>query len=65
MDLKTKKITKYWLRYYINEDCCSLCGNTGFVDTTGVCTPAKVKVGRVNYCICPNGQMARKDKWLR
>lgn len=52
-------VTEYWLRHYLNGSLCSLCGNRGFIDTTGVTSPAGVHAGRVNYCICPNGQALR------
>lgn len=51
-------VTKYWLDYYTSK-CCTLCGNSGIVDTTGVKTAAGVMVGRKNFCICPNGQELR------
>ncbi len=53
-------VTNYWLEYYVDEHC-TLCGNHGVIDTTGVKTPAGLEVGRVNYCICPNGQYMRKN----
>lgn len=56
---KNKGVTRYWLAFYC-EDHCTLCGNTGTIDTTGTITPAGVLVGRVNYCICPNGQTMRQ-----
>ena len=51
-------VTAYWLEYYV-ADHCTLCGNHGWIDTRGTRTPAGKEVGRVNYCICPNGQMLR------
>lgn len=59
--MRKSEITKYWLKYYIDEHC-ALCGNSGIIDTTGARTPAGLLVGRKNCCICPNGQYARKDK---
>jgi hypothetical protein len=52
-------VTKYWLEYYA-AGACTLCGDSGLINTTGVTAGAGVKVGRVNYCICPNGQVMRK-----
>jgi len=52
-------VTNYWSAYYCNDHC-TLCGNTGTIDTIGVKTPAGKSVGRLNYCICPNGQQIRK-----
>ena len=56
-----KNITNYWLDNYA-ADHCTLCGNRGIIDTRGVTTPAGLEVGRLNYCICPNGQVLRKQK---
>jgi len=57
---KPSKITKYWLDHYIHNDLCSLCGNSGTIDTrfTAV-SAAGVRSGRLNWCICPNGQAMR------
>ena len=51
-------VTNYWLDYYCTDHC-TLCGNRGWIDTRGVRTAAGLDVGRVNYCICPNGQALR------
>jgi len=51
-------LTDYWLTHYVH-DACTLCGNRGIIDTRGVTTPAGIPVGRLNYCICPNGQSLR------
>lgn len=53
-----KAITDYWFAHYCSDHC-TLCGNSGVIDTTGVRTPAGVLVGRRNWCICPNGQVGR------
>lgn len=53
-------VTRYWATYYMGDHC-TLCGNWGWLDTTGTKTPAGYKCGRVNYCICPNGQAMRKQ----
>lgn len=54
-------ITDYWLKHYA-DDHCTLCGNSGVIDSTGVRTAAGVPVGRRNYCICPNGQVMRHQR---
>jgi hypothetical protein len=54
-------ITDYWYKYYFDHHC-TLCGNSGRIDTRGVRTAAGIPVGRVNYCICPNGQALRPAK---
>ena len=55
-----ESITTYWRIYYAEEHC-TLCGNHGIIDSRGLCTPAGVAVGRLNYCICPNGQAMREQ----
>ena len=61
MKAKNKTVANYAMEFYV-RDHCTLCGNWGFVDTRGTATPAGVYVGRVNYCICPNGQDLRDQK---
>lgn len=51
-------VTDYWLKHYSTQHC-TLCGNRGVIDSRGVQTPAGYPVGRLNYCICPNGQALR------
>lgn len=56
-------IENYWLRYYIDYEhsLCSLCGNSGKIDTRGrAVSAAGVDAGRLNFCICPNGVGLRK-----
>lgn len=53
-------ITDYWHEHYATGHC-TLCGNRGIIDTRGVRTPAGVQVGRLNWCICPNGQTIRTN----
>lgn len=55
-------VTDYWSAHFAPLDLCSLCGNSGTIDTRGVKTRAGVLVGRVNWCICPNGQSLRDQK---
>lgn len=60
MKAKSKVVTNYWCEFYSNKFC-SLCANHGVIDTRGL----KMKmldgeeVGRLNWCICPNGQAMR------
>jgi hypothetical protein len=56
----SKAVSAYWLKNYVNNGLCSLCGNYGVVDTQGVQSPAAIVSGRLNFCICPNGQAWRK-----
>lgn len=53
-------VTKYWLEYYADQHC-TICGNRGLIDSRGVRTAAGTEVGRLNWCICPNGQALRKQ----
>jgi len=54
-------ISDYAIRFYFTEDgLCSLCGQSGIVDTRGIVSPGGVACGRLNFCICPNGQALRK-----
>jgi hypothetical protein len=60
--LRVQAVEDYWLAHYVDERLflCTLCGNTGEIDTTATAiSPAGVPAGRVNYCICPNGQTLR------
>lgn len=52
-------IWQYAMEHY-SEQHCTLCGNRGVIDSRGVRTPAGVLVGRLNYCVCPNGIELRK-----
>ena len=53
-------ITEYYQKFYSSGGGhCTLCGNTGEIDTRGLKTPAGLIVGRINFCICPNGQSLR------
>jgi len=54
-------VTNYWLAFYQNGHC-TLCGNSGVIDTRDTAiTGAKWNVGRLNWCICPNGQVLRNN----
>ena len=56
-------VVDYWREHYIDENTrlCSLCSNTGtIVNTTNEISPTTgVRIARINYCICPNGQTMR------
>lgn len=56
-------ITNYWHKHYATDHC-TLCGNRGVIDSRGVATPAGLVVGRLNWCLCPNGQALRKQTKL-
>ena len=57
--MTNEAVIDYWLEHYVTEHC-TLCGNSGEIDTTGVRTAAGVPVGRKQPCICPNGQSVRE-----
>jgi len=62
----SKAVARYWIEFYgdifTGTGLCTLCGNTGMIDTRQTAiSPNKVNVGRLNFCICPNGQWKRKD----
>ena len=54
-------LVEYWHAHYASEHC-TLCGNWGIIDTRLATTPAGYPVGRLNYCICPNGLAMRERK---
>jgi hypothetical protein len=60
--IRSNFMDDYWLEFYENKGHCSLCGNTGIIDTSDATTPARFHVGRKNFCICPNGQSIRKQR---
>jgi len=60
--VKQKRVTDYWLAYYAHPTLhlCSLCGNSGIIDTTKTAiSAAGMNAGMRNFCICPNGQEMR------
>ena len=60
--MTNKALSDYWAENYVGEHgLCTLCGNMGQIDTriTAI-SPAGIRAGRMNYCICPNGQAMRK-----
>lgn len=58
--MPNEAVTKYWLEHYV-DDLCTLCGNWGVIDSRASATsPAGWRVGRLNFCICPNGQALRE-----
>lgn len=53
--------TSYWLAHYIRRDMCSLCGQSGILDTRATAiTATGLRCGEVHFCICPNGQTMRE-----
>jgi hypothetical protein len=56
-----KFLEDFWANFYVQDHHCSLCGNTGIIDTSDVTTSANVQCGRKNLCICPNGLALREQ----
>jgi len=59
-------LTDYWRKFGIGTDTmgighCSFCGNRGIIDSRSITTPAGQVCGRLNWCICPNGQTMRRQ----
>lgn len=61
MKARNEHVVNYWHGHYTNKGLCSLCGNSGVIDTRGVRSAAGVECGRLNFCICPNGQVMREQ----
>lgn len=62
--LQGKVLDDYFWKYYENNELhlCSLCGNSGVIDTRkSAISYGDVNVGRLNYCICPNGRGMRES----
>jgi len=57
-------IKQLWVDEYVNGIHCSLCGNIGVIDTSNATTPNGQIVGRKNFCICPNGRLAKRLNYL-
>lgn len=45
---------RYWRANYARNGSCTLCNNWGVIDTRDMAN------GRVNFCLCPNGQSLKK-----
>ena len=49
------QLNHYWLLNYNRNNACTICDNTGVIDTSSI-------NGRLNVCICPIGrEMIQKD----
>jgi hypothetical protein len=56
-------LLQLWREEYVHPEhrMCSLCGNTGRVDTRGrVFTRTGKDCGQEHFCICPNGRAFKK-----
>ena len=55
-------LTEYWHTHYIDKKTtlCSLCCNTGIIDSTSAVSPIGIQAGKLNFCICPNGRAMRR-----
>lgn len=53
-------VTSYWLANYVRRGMCSLCGQSGILDTRATAVTATgLRCGEIHFCICPNGQTMR------
>lgn len=59
---EAKIVVDYWYEYYVKNGLCSLCGNSGKIDTRSAKSAAGVACGDMHYCICPNGMIMRDIK---
>jgi hypothetical protein len=55
---RNAEVARYALAFY-SDGGCTLCGNSGIIDTTGTRLPRGQFIGRRQFCICPNGQRIR------
>lgn len=54
-----------WERWYDSggkDGHCTLCGDTGWIDTRGHIGKCGHAFGKINYCICPNGIANREQQ---
>ncbi len=57
-----KGLIEFWLTNFVNDGLCSLCGNSGVIDTrASAVSAAGTRSGRLNWCICPNGMTLRAN----
>jgi len=49
-------VVRYWEDFYSFGGHCTLCEDTGIIDTSDK------PHGRKNFCVCPDGQKLRKDR---
>lgn len=61
--IQEKAIEEYAWNYMNNDvHLCSLCGNSGIIDTRGTAiSGAGIDAGKLNHCICPNGRAMREE----
>lgn len=53
-------VSTYWITHFTTDrGTCSLCAGTGRIDTRLARSHAGLYHGRLNWCICPNGQAQR------
>jgi hypothetical protein len=62
LEVENGALREEWLRYsHPTLSLCSLCGNTGVIDTRGrAISPAGYDAGMRHYCLCPNGRAMRE-----
>lgn len=56
-------LTKIWKAEFIKDKYCSLCGNTGIIDTRNrKHIDTNEDFGRPSFCICPIGRATKRDR---
>lgn len=56
-------LTKIWKAEFVKGKYCSLCGNSGIIDSRGrKVFSTNVEVGRTSFCICPIGRATKRDR---
>jgi hypothetical protein len=58
---KSRAVVNYWHKHYSGCGFCELCGNCGVIDARSAKLAGGDPVGRLHWCICPNGQSRRKS----
>ena len=53
------------LRRHIENATCTLCKNTGVIQTEGILTPQGKSEGQQAFCICPAGQSLRAQQEVK
>ena len=55
-------IEQLWFSEFLVNGCCGLCGNSGYIDTTGIKTPRGKETGGRFACICPTGRIIKEEE---
>lgn len=60
-------LKNYWIEHYIDKETglCSLCGNTGIVNTQPKSPLGRLLKEQTNFCVCPNGVEMRGTEEIK